>query len=250
MVAVCGRKKTAPVPALIEDRVRTLESGNAGPIERRGIHGDAVAARNGLHPIVEPADHDRDHRGQTRRIAARLLQPDEAAFDSLPHRDGLGDGEANRGVDVHALRGCLFHRRDAGLRRRELDLDVLREAAKTNGLLDHAVAVRVVGRVRLNRKPASASGGSLMNGRERRRPANGHGLDDRPGQLDFGPSGIGHRELADARLPVVFLLAEHVEYDRRVRSGPGRAAVDRVGELTDGARVVPVLRRSHLDRSQ
>ena len=78
----------------------------------------------------------------------------------------------------------------------------------------------------------------------------GHLLDDRPGQLDLAPRRVGRRELVDPRDPVGLLLLHDLEHDARVRRRPGRAALDGVGELIDGARVVPVLGRGLLRHPQ
>jgi hypothetical protein len=54
----------------------------------------------------------------------------------------------------------------------------------------------------------------------------GHLVDHRPGDLDLGPRGVLHGDLAHARPPVVSILAHDLEDDGRVRGRAGRPALD------------------------
>ena len=183
-------------------------------------------------------------------VAAGGGQRIQPALDGLGDGDRLGDREADRGIDADAGRGRLFDRQDPGPCRRELDLDVRGEAREADPLLEHPFGVRVVGRVRLHRQAALAATLAHEDRLEHGGAADGHLLDHGPGDLDLGPGRVRRGQLRDPRRPVRPFLAQHLEHDARVRGRAGGAPRDRVLELLERARVVPVVGRTAGDRSE
>ena len=153
-VPVRGRQQPGPVAALLVQPIGALEDGDAGPVRGGRVEGDVVTVDEDLHPVVEPADHQRTHRAEPAGVASGGLEPAQATLYGLADGDRLGDRERDSRVDDDAPRGRFLDRDEAGGRGRELDLDVRRERAEPDPLLRHALGVAVVGRVGLERQPA------------------------------------------------------------------------------------------------
>ena len=81
-------------------------------------------------------------------------------------------------------------------RGRELDLHVRGEAREPQPLLEHALGVRVVRRVGLDRQPALAPALADEHRLEHGRTADRHLLDHRPGDVGLGPRRVGRGQLA------------------------------------------------------
>ena len=82
-VAVGGREQAGAVAALPEEGVGALEDGDACPVWAPPGRPRGRRARQGLHPVVEPPDHehhDRRHRRRRRRRGfAAARRPRSAA---------------------------------------------------------------------------------------------------------------------------------------------------------------------------
>ena len=76
---------------------------------------------------------------------------------------------------------------DPGLSGGKLDLDVRGKSREMPPLFEHSLGVRVVRRVRLDRKPALATTLANKHGLEHGRTTYGHLVDDGPGQIGLGP---------------------------------------------------------------
>ena len=196
-----------------------------------------------LDPVVEPADHHRHDGRHQRRVPAVRLAAREPALDGLGDRERLRDGEADGRVDRHAGGGHVLDRPDPGGGRRHLDLHVRRQRREAQRLLGDPPGVAVVLRVRLDRQAALASPLALEHRQQDLGAAHGDLLDQPPRDLVLGPRRVVRDQRRDAVAPEVQLLLQHLADDGRVARGPGRAARHRVGQLLDGRRVVPVVRR-------
>ena len=97
-----------------------------------GSQGDVVALDEDLHPVVEPPDHDRAHRAEPARVAARRLEA-RAGRGRRPRPTAIAWGTVNPTVALidDAASRRLLDRLEAGGGRRELDLDVRREASRS-----------------------------------------------------------------------------------------------------------------------
>ena len=210
---------------------------------------DPVALFEHLEPVVEPADHHRDHGRHARDVLARLLAAMQPALDGLGERDRLRNREADGRVDVHAGRGEILGGLGAGPGRRHLHLHVGRESGEAKTLLGDAGRVAVELRVGLDREAPLQAILPLEDGEQDLGAPDGHLLVQLPGDLVLGPGRVLGDDLVDPVPPEVHLLLEHLPDDRRVARRPGRPARDGIGELLDRAGVVPEVgrgRRGHL----
>lgn len=101
----------------------------------------------------------------------------EAALHRLRHSDGLRQGEADRGVDVHAEPRRLLDGGDADGGRRDLDLDVRGETVKMNRLFHQFGEIHVIDRVGLHGKTPLEAPLPLEHRQQRLGAAQSHLLD-------------------------------------------------------------------------
>ena len=77
-----GGQQTRAETALLEDPIRPLEHGHTRVGERRRMDDDAVAVDQHAQPILDAADHDRDHRAHVvcwQTLASRRCRPRSTA---------------------------------------------------------------------------------------------------------------------------------------------------------------------------
>ena len=181
-VAVRGGQQPGPVAALLVDPVGPLERGDARPVGGVGVQGDVVLLDEDLHPVVEPADHQRADRAEPAGVDPGGLGAPEAALHGLGRGDALGDREHDGDVGDDAARGRVLHRLEARGRARELDLDVGGQGAEVDGLVGHPLRVPVVGGVRLEREATLLPVVGVEDRLQDPRAAGAHLLDQRPGR--------------------------------------------------------------------
>jgi len=68
---------------LLEDPIRALEDSHAAVRQRGRVHDRAVAVDEHLQPVLDAADHDRDHGSHVVRSLAFGVASIEAALDGL-----------------------------------------------------------------------------------------------------------------------------------------------------------------------
>ena len=150
----CGQQPS-PVALLPVDLVRLLDGCDAGPVQVAGVNDDVLLLGDHLEPVVQPPDHDRTDRGHIGDGLPFLGAPVETALHRLGDGDGLGNREADRGVDVDPVVGGLLDGRDTGLRDGQFHLDVRREAVEVDCLLHQPVGVPVPLGIGLDGEPTA-----------------------------------------------------------------------------------------------
>jgi len=236
----CGQRPHA-VAALLIERVRLLECGDAGPGQIGGVDVDLVPLDEHLHPVVQPADHHRADRRHVRDVQPLGLPPSQPAFDRLAHRQHLRHGERHGRVDADAVIGGFLDGLHARAGDRRLNLHVGGQRVEIDGLPCDGFGVAVVLRIRLDGETALLALVLLEDRQEQPRAAHGHLRDELPGDLVLRPRGVLRDDLADAVVPeVAFLLEDHHD-NLRVRRRADCAVLDAVGQLLHGAGVIPVI---------
>ena len=175
----------------------------------------------------------------------------QATFDRLGHRDGLRDAEADGRIDVDPGGRRPFDRGDPRARGRELDLHVRGEGREPEPLLEHQLGVAIVRGVRLERQPALAAAfpdeDRLEHAPRRGRPSPRPRPTSAPSRSTWGWRSRARRPAASSR-------RRSLRRTSRTMLGFEVAPVaprnDRIRELIEGARVVPVVGGAIGDRPQ
>ncbi|MCD7896025.1 MAG: hypothetical protein LUG50_05045 [Planctomycetaceae bacterium] len=234
-----AEKEPRPVSAFPVQAVGPFRHGHAGPFQTFRIDKGTGGGDCLFYPVVGAADHDGADRPQPVDRQALGLPPFKALFHRLRHGQGLGNGEADRGVDADAPVGRFRYCLDARGGGRNLHLNVRGEAAEVNRLFDDAAGVPVVFRVRLDGEKSLTAFLPLVNGEEHFRAFDSHRLDKLPGQIVFAGFRIFAGQILQKRAPQRHFRLENGKDDGRVGGGADGAVPDGVFEFADGTGVVP-----------
>ena len=155
----------------------------------------------------------------------------KASLDGLGNREHLGDAEADRDVEVHALERGLFDGGDAGRRGRQLHLHVGAQLCELDRLHQHRRTVVVQGRVGLHREPTPCAIICFEDRQHQLGAACAHLGVQLPGDGPLVVTGPSTNDLAGSRQPPIGLFAQHRETNDGVARRARRTALDGIRQI-------------------
>ena len=196
-----------------------------------GRRGECVEAR--VDRRVDPADEERGHARDVRKIAGACFEPRQVRLD---HLVVTVEGEQQGDVDRDALACCGSNRFESGSGAGDLDVEVRggQVVVQRSGRGEGARAVVSQGGGDLDRHVTVFAAARVMNRSQDRQRVADVGLDQLPiGHFDVSAD---RDEFAELRV-IRGAVADGVLEDRRVRGQPSNAPLDPGRQL---ARLDPV----------